>query len=250
MANNIHGKNTLVMVEGYDLSTYCDDASVDRLNALVETPTFGSAYMSRIPGVIDAKASVGGFWDGTVTVGIDPRADAALDGSQTDMLISLGNTVGTTPSTLVRTLFGTSRETAYKTKSSASQAVKFTLDWESDGNGMYPGVLIHTGAESTTGSAQNGTVVQIASGTVTSNNHGVAGVLQVLATTAASFIGVIQGSPDNITYTSYITFTNTAVVSGEVVTATTDVSTVQYWRPRWTGSISSSVTFAMAVARW
>ena len=91
----VHGKKTVVKIDDsagalQNLSTYINSSSLQRLQELLETTTFGATAKTYIAGFPDAKVPIGGFWDATldahmdgilgketVTVELFPEGDAA-----------------------------------------------------------------------------------------------------------------------------------------------------------------------------
>src|SRR5436305_1785164 len=127
---NIHGVNTSVIVDGFDLSFALTKASIERIKDLVETTTFQSTAKSRTAGLVDGKFSGDGYWDGTAVSGPDARADAQMNGAQVCACLGVNKTlVGVSN----RAVFGISRQAVYKTNNPLGGVIGFSLDFEADG---------------------------------------------------------------------------------------------------------------------
>src|SRR4051794_7695211 len=99
MANFIHGKNTVVFLDGYDISGYLNSASYTMTADTAETTAFGANARSYIPSFPGGTISVGGMFDGTAT-GIDTilqtvASNQGAGGAAVPMSVApQGNTVG------------------------------------------------------------------------------------------------------------------------------------------------------------
>lgn len=241
---NIHGKNMVVIVDGYDLTTFCNKVGVDRSIDVAETTAFaltGNVYKTRLAGALDGKVSLGGFWDGTATSGIDARADAQLNGA--DLVTSIvwgGNTKGNKAALLVI------KQGSYKNEASISDAVTFTLDGEANGS-SNAGFLLHAlGAET---SASNGTgqdMNTVAAGAFT-------GYTANLHITAFSGTSITVKLQDCATLggvyadLSGATFTAATAIGAQQITSSTQ-SVQQFVRIAWTGTFTTC-TFLVTVSK-
>jgi hypothetical protein len=144
MPTNIHGSRTSVVVDGFNLSPFLNRASIDKMKTLIDTTVFQpdttAPTKSRIAAEGDGKIGIGGFWDGTVTTGIDARAEAQLDGGQVAMTLGVN---GTAIGTGNRAYLAMLRQSTYKTDSSLGTAVFFSLDAQTDGTGIRAGYFLH-----------------------------------------------------------------------------------------------------------
>jgi len=92
----VHGKNSYLEVDGVDLSSFCDSATVNDSAEVAETTGFGSEAKSYIAGLDDCTLSISGKWDsqavkvvqiaaagtvsgGTYTITIDDQETSALN---------------------------------------------------------------------------------------------------------------------------------------------------------------------------
>jgi hypothetical protein len=109
----VHGKNAYLEIDGVDLSSFCDSASLGDTTDVAETTGFGSEAKTYIAGLDDATLSISGRWDsqasevqqvaaegtvsdGTYTITFDGQETSALDhdastGTITTALNNLSN---------------------------------------------------------------------------------------------------------------------------------------------------------------
>ncbi len=83
----IHGKNTKVLANGFDLSAFFKSATMSGEAETAETTTFGQSSKAYISGLKDATVSLEGLYDGAAS-GVDPILHAAL-GNQVHSIITL-----------------------------------------------------------------------------------------------------------------------------------------------------------------
>lgn len=241
---NIHGKNTVAYIAGFDLTTFLNKASMDFMKELIETPTFGSTYMSRIAGENDGKLELGGLWDGTATTGIDARADAQMTGAQLVTTIGLnGSVTGLTNRAGLFLL----RQGNYKTEPKRGQAIAFSLSGEADGY-AYLGYWLHnmqaeTSASNTVG-FDWGSPVGVAPGV------GFVAHIQCLAFLGTSITATIEHSTNGSVWTALTggAFSAISAANSSQQLTQAAVPVNQFTRLAWTGTFSSA-TFAVALAR-
>lgn len=67
------GKNAVVQINGTIITTWCNQADLNRVCNLLESHTFGDAAVEKVPGLSDASVSLGGFYtdENAATVAID-----------------------------------------------------------------------------------------------------------------------------------------------------------------------------------
>jgi hypothetical protein len=236
-----------VVVDGYNLSPFLNRASVEKMKTLVDTTVFqpdtAVPTRSRIAAEGDGKFSIGGFWDGTVTTGIDARADAQLDGGQIPMTLGAdGTTVGTSNSARLAML----RQSTYKTDSSLGNAVFFSLDAQSDGTGIRPGYFLHKLQAESAGL----TGATVDWGATSTSSSGFIANLHVIAVTGTPNLAAkLQDSSDG---TTWVDVTGGAFATANAVGAQqlkTTTSLRRYVRVVTTQAASTSVTYIVAVAK-
>jgi len=81
----VHGKNTKVYFDKYNLTSYFDNAKLDVNADTAETSTFGTGSKKYIPGLKDATIALEGFFDGAAGA-VDAVLFAAL-GTEKNMSV-------------------------------------------------------------------------------------------------------------------------------------------------------------------
>lgn len=236
----VHGKNTSVLYNGSDLSSYFNDASMSQDVETAETTAFGDSAKTYITGLKDGTMSMSGMFDGQ-TDAIDAVLTSTLGATAADVATVVPAGLS---STGVATFSAEVRETSYEVSSPVSDVVAANLEVQATG-GIDRGVLLagdSTLSASATSSAVN-------NGSSTSN--GGVGYLHVTANTrdgASTF--KVQDSADGVTYADLVTFSSVSAsaTGGERVAVTGTVE--QYVQAEAVpGGSSGSVTYTMAFAR-
>lgn len=234
-----HGKNTIVLWNGSDLSPYFNEATSARTVETAESTTFGASAKTYVVGLQDGTMSMSGVFDG---------AADAVDDVLTDTIGADGGdvvTVGPDGTAAGRAAFSAAvKQTSYEVTSPVGDIVSTSVEVQGDG-GVDRGILL-AGLSAVTstgqGSAQDNT---------TSTTAGAVGYLHVTANTRdGSSTFKVQHSADNVTYADLITFTaiGTSTTGGERVAVSGTVN--RYVRASHTpGGSSGSVTYTMAFAR-
>ena len=75
MPTFIHGKNTAVYIDEFDLSSYFNDVSVSLDNDVAETTAFGDTNKAFILGTRGGTLSMSGMWEGRLP-GVERWFDA------------------------------------------------------------------------------------------------------------------------------------------------------------------------------
>lgn len=86
-----HGKNTVILVAGNNISPYCKTSNYERSGATHDTTGYGVDDEDYEPGLRGGKFTMGGTYDNTVTVG--PRN--ALHGNVATKLAVVRRVEGT-----------------------------------------------------------------------------------------------------------------------------------------------------------
>jgi len=68
----IHGKNTVVLLGGADLSQYSSDSQLEFTSDTEDTTTYGKNSHVFDPGLLNGTGTISGFYDSTAVTG--PRA--------------------------------------------------------------------------------------------------------------------------------------------------------------------------------
>ena len=233
-----HGKNAKVLVGGYDLSAYFNEASVSEMVETGETTTFGTSAKTYITGLTDGTVSISGLFDGA-TGAVDTVLAGVL-GSDTAVVFS----VAPEGLAITRRLYaGESRATSYEISSPVADVVSVSGELQVTGGVANSVSLCDLASVTATG---NGTAVDNTSST---SNGGV-GVLHVTANAhnnTADF--KIQHSADNSTWADLATFTTvaTTVVTAEKVAVTGTVN--RYLRAQHTLAGTGALTFHINFSR-
>lgn len=237
-----HGRNTVVLTDQYDLSSFFNESSSSRTVETAETTTFGSSAKSYITGLRDGTLSLSGLFDGTANA-VDQIFAAALQ-SATDNNVTValeGNSVGT----LVHML--ASQETSYEVTSPVSDVVSVSAEFQADG-GLESGRLLAPATVISTATTTNGTAVD---NTTSSTNGGVAHVHVTANTRNGATTVKVQHSADNVTYADLVTFTSVgaSTLTSERVAVASGTTVNRYLRAQITtagasGSITTTVAFA------
>jgi len=74
----VHGKSVDVLVNGYDLSAYFNDASITYNSETAETTAFGNESKTYIVGLDDGTVSLSGMFDANTTDGLDTVVTGTL----------------------------------------------------------------------------------------------------------------------------------------------------------------------------
>ena len=235
-----HGKNTTVLSDDFDLTTYLNSANASYSVDVPETTTFGSSDRSYIVGHNEGSISFGGLFDGT-TSSADSIFSAAL-GSNTPKVVTISN-----DSTSIggRAILAAASSTSYEISSPLTDVVSVSAEAIANG-GLDSGVwLVCQTAVSTT---TNTTGVDNAA---SSTNGGVAHLHVTTNARTATTVIAVQHSADNSTWADLAVF-GTVALSGldseryEVPAGTT---VNRYLRTRTTiatgtGAITRSVAFS------
>lgn len=238
-----HGKNTVVLVNEYNLSSYFNEATTANSIETSETTTYGAAGGSKtyVTGLNDGTVSVSGLFDGD-TAAIDAVLTSVL-GSDTDVNFTVaydgGMTIG------ARCATGQSIMTSYEVSSPVADVVSTSAEFQPDG-GVSRGVVL--APLSTVSATGNGTAVDNGASTV---NGGVA-VIHVPANTRNGTIIVkVQHSADNVTYADLVTFAtvSSTTKTSERLSVASGTTVNRYLRASYTvagstGSASIAVAFA------
>ena len=251
MPTFIHGKNTAVYIDEFDLTSYFNDTSVVLDNDVSETTAFGDTNKSFILGTRGGTLSMSGMWA------------ADTDGSDEELQALLGN--ATTPIITVRqgaasigsrAVIAQANETSYAITNPIADVVTVSADFECTPNqvsnltfALAGGVQLTAGASIAHGSLGNLSSVDNAA----SSANGGAGTLHVPTNTISGGVTTIkiQHSANNSTWADLITFTNVAAT-----TATSEIKAVSGTVNRYlratasTAGSSGSITFMVAFARF
>jgi hypothetical protein len=237
-----HGKNTKVLVNAFDLSSYFNDVTVAASVETAETTTFGATGNSKtyVTGLNDATVTTSGLFDGA-TGAIDETIGTILS-SDADVNFTIAQDGGMTLG--ARCVSGQAIETKYDITSPVSDVVSLSCDFQVDAEASRAVILAPLSTVSATG-----TSTSVDNGAATSN--GGTAVLHVPANTRNGTIGVkIQHSSDNSTFVDLVTFTtvSTATTTSERIVVAVATTVNRYLRMSYTvagstGSATIAATF-------
>lgn len=237
-----HGKNTVVLVDANDLSSFFNEASSTREVETAETTSFGSSAKTYISGLKDGTISVSGMFDGSASA-VDQILTAAI-GSATDSITTIA-VEGTATGGLCH--MAAVQETSYEVTSPVGDVVSTSAEFQADG-GVESGRVLTSTAISTA-TTTNGTAVDNAAATT---NGGVAH-LHVTANTRNGTTTVkVQHSADNSTWVDLVTFTTVtaSTTTSQRVELAAGTTVNRYLRSQvTTAGASGSVTASIAFAR-
>ena len=250
MPTFIHGKNTAVYVDEFDLTSYFTDVSITQENEVAETTAFGDTNKSYLLGLRAGTLSMSGMWS------------ADTDGSDEELQALLGN--ATTPLLTVRegaaaiggsAVIAQANETNYAISSPVADVHTVTADFECTPNqvsnltfALAGGVQLTAGASIAHGSLGNLSSVDNSA----SSANGGAATLHIPTNTVNGNTTIkVQHSANDASWADLITFT---VVGAS--TKTSELKAVSGTVNRYlrasasTAGSSGSITFMVAFARF
>ena len=250
MPTFIHGKNTAVYIDEFDLSSYFNDVSVSLDNDVAETTAFGDTNKAFILGTRGGTLSMSGMWA------------SDTDGSDEELVALLGN--ATTPILTVRqgaaaigsrAIIAQANETSYAITNPVADVATISADFECTPNqvsnltfALAGGVQLTAGASIAHGSLGDLSSVDNAA----SSANGGAGTLHVPTNTVNGNTTIkIQHSANNASWADLISFT---VIGAS--TKTSELKAVSGTVNRYlrasasTAGSSGSITFMIAFARF
>lgn len=239
MSNAVHGRNTAIWVNEFDLSNYLKKFAVNRDAPELECTTFQDTARSYVADFSDGSLSLEGFFshDETDQDTAEDVFKAALSTAAEVVTVAPegGATFG------LRAMLQDAVETKHMIDSPATGLIMSNADFR---GGVSHGVLLAQKASRT--ATGNGTSVD---GAVATTSGGVAH-LHVFAKsgTSPTLDVKVQHSTDNSVFVDLITMTQATVATSERKTVTGTVN--RYVRETHTlGGTSPNFTFAVAFAR-
>ena len=236
-----HGKNTVVAINGFDATTWFNDATSTRTIDTTETTAFGSTAKTYIASLRDGTLGLKGMYDGTT--GAVDEVFASILGATTDPVLTVG-LEGSTAGTSCHMVGAI--ETTYEVAAVVSDLVKVSASFQADG-GLDSGKILQSGTISTA-TTTLGTAVD---NTTSSTNGGVGHVHATANTRSGTTQVKIQHSSDNSTWVDLVTFTGiaTTITSGERIVVASGTTVNRYVRSNITTSGTGSITTSVAFAR-
>lgn len=234
-----HGKSTVVLVDGNDLSTYLRDVSVSASVDTADTTTFSSIAKTYIPGHADASASASGIYDGSLNA-VDEVLSGALGGDTKRLLTVLRDTAGAA----ARADLMQADTTGYDISSPVADVVSISASFQGS-EASRTGVLLNSFVGVTSSTTHSG----VDNGASTSGGY-VAHLHVTGNARNGSTTVVVEHSTDNSTWTTLATFSavGSSTTGAERKSGTGTVN--RYVRARSTlGGTTGSVTYAVAFSR-
>jgi hypothetical protein len=192
------GKNAIILIGGYSLSTYASAYTVDESATPIVVTGFSDESKNYIPGIATAKMSINMMWSSAAGTIHDALGAAAGTGIVT--LVPEGYTLG------AASLSFPYLHTTYSPQSSPDARIDIgTIDYESYGNnaGIENGVML---AHGTVTATTTGTGVDDPSGAAVTAACDAA--LHIWTACAAdTYVVKVQHSANNSTWADLITFT-------------------------------------------
>ena len=250
MPTFVHGKDTAVYIDEFDLSSYFTETSFAQENDTAETTAFGDTNKSYILGLRNGTLSMSGLWS------------ADTDGSDEELQALLGN--ATTPVITVRegaaaigsrAIIAKADETSYAITSPVTDVHTISAEFQCTPNqvsnltfALAGGVQLTAGASIAHGSLGNLSSVDNSA----SSANGGAGTLHVPTNTVGGNTTIkIQHSANDVSWADLITFTvvGSSAKTSEIKAVSGTVN--RYLRASAsTAGSSGSITFMVAFARF
>ena len=233
-----HGKRTVVLLNGTDMSPFLNEATQTQEIETAETTTFADNDKTYITGLGDGTISTSGLFDSTAGA-----SDAVLSGligqeDNTFTVLPEGATAG------ARSIIANGQLTSYEVSSPVGDVVAISAEVQADG-GLFSGralnALTDTGTSASLASINDGA----------STDSGGLFNLHLTANTRDGDSTVkVQHSADNAVWADLVTFTvvSASTTSGESITSTGTVN--QYLRATHSlAGSSGSITYHVSAAR-
>lgn len=234
------GKDTVVLLDEFNLSAYLSSADVNDEIAALETTTYGKSAKTRIMGLRDGSVSLTGFWDGAASA-VDEVLAAATAGTEVLTIGPVDDTIGN------RAKLAKAARTSYRVSDPVDGLVGVTADIQAADGGVESGVWLHAlGIE--VGAADG---AQVDNGAATTDG----GVAHLHVTAVAGFTNatiIIEHSTTGAWLgeeTTLASFAQVTAISAERVEIAAGTTVKQYVRAALTVLTGTSITFAVALAR-
>lgn len=236
-----HGKNTVVLVDQYDLSGFYKESTTSRSIETSDTTAFGNSAKTYISGLKDGTMNLSGMFDGSVNA-VDQVMSAALGSVDNVVTVQIeGNTAGTVAHMLA------TQQTSYEVSSPVGDVVSVTSQLQADG-GLESGRVLAPATVVTTATTTNGTAVDNAAATT---NGGVAHVHVSANANLGTTTIKVQHSVDNSTWVDLVTFATvaTTIKTAQRVEVAAGTTVNRYLRSQITTANTGSITTTVAFAR-
>jgi len=252
MPTFVHGKNSKVYLDEFDMSAYLNSTDVNHTQDTAETTAYGATARAYIPSQASGTLSFGGLYDAVTGAGSSDKEFEAILGSTTHPVLTVaidGGTIGN------RAVIARANETSYTISSPVADINSVTADFECYADpannvdfGVASGVQLTTGA-----SIAHGSLGALASvDNSASSANGGAAVLHVPTNTVDGDTTIkVQHSADDAAWADLISFTavGASTITSQLSAVTGTVN--QYLRvTASTAGSSGAITFMVSFARF
>lgn len=252
MPTFVHGKNSKVYLDEFDMSAYLNSTDVNHTQDTAETTAYGATARAYIPSQASGTLSFGGLYDAVTGAGSSDKEFEAILGSTTHPVLTVaidGGTIGN------RAVIARANETSYTISSPVADINSVTADFECSADpannvdfGVASGVQLTTGASIAHGSLGNLASVDNSA----SSANGGAAVLHVPTNTVDGDTTIkVQHSADDAAWVDLVTFTavGASTITSQISAVTGTVN--QYLRvTASTAGSSGAITFMVSFARF
>jgi len=252
MPTFVHGKNSKVYLDEFDMSAYLNSTDVTHTQDTAETTAYGATARAFMPSQASGTLSFGGLYDAVTGAGSSDNEFEAILGSTTTPLLTVaidGGTIGN------RAVIARANETSYTLASPVADINSVTADFQCSADpannvdfGVASGVQLTTGASIAHGSLGNLASVDNSA----SSANGGAAVLHVPTNTVDGATTIkVQHSADDAVWADLVTFTavSASTITSQISAVTGTVN--QYLRvTASTAGSSGAITFMVSFARF
>lgn len=233
-----HGKRTVVLLNGTDMSPFLNEATQTQQIETAETTTFSSEDKTYITGLGDGTISMSGLFDDTANASDQVLRGIIQQEDETLTVLPEGATAG------ARSIVANGLMTSYEVSSPVGDVVSISAEFQADG-GLYTGRALN--ALTNTGTSASLTGVDYSSAT----SNGSLLNLHVTDNTRNGTATIkVQHSTDNSTWADLVTFSTVSASArvGESISTTGTVN--RYLRATHTlAGSSGSITYHVSAAR-
>lgn len=253
MPTFVHGKNSKVYLDEFDMSAYLNSTDISHTQDTAETTAYGATSRAFMPSQASGTLSFGGLYDAVTGAGSSDKEFEAILGSTTTPLLTVaidGGTIGN------RAVIARANETSYTLASPVADINSVTADFQCSADpannvdfGVASGVQLTTGASIAHGSLGN--LASVDNGASSAN--GGAAVLHVPTNTVGGGATTIkvQHSANNSSWADLISFTavSASTITSQISAVTGTVN--RYLRvTASTAGSSGAITFMVSFARF
>lgn len=252
MPTFVHGKNSKVYLDEFDMSAYLNSTDINHTQDTAETTAYGATSRAYIPSQASGTLSFGGLYDAVTGAGSSDKEFEAILGSTTTPLLTVaidGGAIGN------RAVIARANETSYTLSSPVADINSVTADFECSADptnnvdfGVASGVQLTTGASIAHGSL--GALASVDNGA--SSTNGGAAVLHVPTNTVNGNTTIkVQHSANDSVWADLISFTavSSTAITSQISAVTGTVN--RYLRvTASTAGSSGAITFMVSFARF